>query len=221
MFLIDPSLPVYQDKDYDPGPDRCKKQEKLDAFKERFSKDQMPAYFNETTLQAKVFASLNKWRAEREQGIEGKPSTASSPKTVPAPLRDPELDQEIKTYCQKAEALHSTLPVAGFVTQLKVSIDIEDIFVPLRAMLDLSGVDGKRFLGADHAEEYLRRSDSCLEISLLEAFRQSEQRGQKGLVILGDPGSGKTTHLKRLLLWCLHKGPETLHLPAGGNQEKS
>ena len=215
MFQLDPLLPVNPEKDFDPGPDRWKKQKKLEAFKEQFSKDQMPAYFNETTLQAKVLAALNRWREKREIRRGGEPAPEPYAVSGPEPLRDPELDQEIKTYCQKAEALHSTLPVAGFITQLKVTIDIEDLFVPLRAMLDLRGVDGKRFLGADHAEEYLRRSDSCLEISLLEAFRQSEQRGQKGLVILGDPGSGKTTHLKRLLLWCLRKGPETLHLPHG------
>ncbi len=214
MFLIDPSLSVNPEKDFDPGPDRWKKQEKLEAFKERFPKDQMPAYFKETTLQTKVLDALNRWRQEHEIGRGGEPAPDPYAQSGPTLLRDPQLDQEIKTYRQKAEALHSTLPVAGFVTQIKVTIDIEDIFVPLRAMLDLRGVDGKRFLGADHAEEYLGRSDSCLEISLLEAFRQSEQRGQKGLVILGDPGSGKTTHLKRLLLWCLRKSPETLHLPA-------
>ena len=42
-----------------------------------------------------------------------------------------------RAYCKKAEALHEKLPLAGFATQLKVPIDIEDIYVPLRAMMDL------------------------------------------------------------------------------------
>jgi len=58
MFIIDPTLPVNPEKDFDPGPERWKKQEKLEAFKERIRKDQMPALFTETTLQAKVLAAL-------------------------------------------------------------------------------------------------------------------------------------------------------------------
>ncbi|MEW6668702.1 MAG: DUF4062 domain-containing protein [Thermodesulfobacteriota bacterium] len=66
MFLIDPELPVNPVKDFDPGPERWKKQEKLEAFKERIRRDQMPALFTETTLQAKVLAALNVWRRRRE-----------------------------------------------------------------------------------------------------------------------------------------------------------
>ena len=142
----------------------------------------------------------------------GAESESSPPQPGPPSVSD--LDVEISAYCKKAEALHATLPVAGFATQLKVPIDIEEIYIPLHAMLDLRGVADEVFLDADHAEKELRQRDAGLEISIPEAFRQSEKRRHRGIVILGDPGSGKTTHLKRLLLWCLRGGPETIGLPA-------
>jgi hypothetical protein len=63
MFLIDPDLPVSTEKDFDPGPERWKKQEKLEVFKARIRSDQMPALFTETTLGTKVLASLGEWRS--------------------------------------------------------------------------------------------------------------------------------------------------------------
>ncbi len=211
MFVLDPALPVNPDRDFDPGPERWRKQEKLDAFKQRFSRDQMPALFNETTLGAKVLQALHDWRRCRE-GTWNPPSpdleTAS-----PVAITD-DFTEEIRGYRMKADALHATLPVAGFVTQLKVPIDIEEIYIPLRAIIDLRGVGDDCFADAAHAEKTLRGCDAALEISLPEAFRQSEKRNRRGVVILGDPGAGKTTHLKRLLLWCLRKGPETIGLPA-------
>jgi hypothetical protein len=106
MFLIAPELPVIPEKDFDPGPERWQKQEKLEAFKERIRSDRMPALFKETTLQAKVLDGLNKWRSE----VEPKPPPESPETTgAPAPVIDEDLEEEIRNYCQKADSLQARL----------------------------------------------------------------------------------------------------------------
>jgi hypothetical protein len=124
------------------------------------------------------------------------------------PERD--LQADIDAYCKSAEALYENLPLMGFRTKLRVPIRIEDIYVPLRAMLDLRVTGKACFADAQDAEQKLGRADACEDIALPEAFERSETMERRGIVILGDPGSGKTTHMKRLLLWCLGEGSDKL-----------
>ncbi len=210
MFQIDASLPVDIEKDFDPGPDKWDTQKKLDSVKKRFSKDQMLVYFDEKTLQAKVLQALQGWKDQRESPPE---QEALVEEDEIVTVSEPDLTKEIKNYRQKAQALHEALPMAGDGTQITVPINIEDIHVLLHAVVDLSGRKGSKYADASQAAKYLQTRDAGLEITLLDAFKQTRQRGgYKGLVILGDPGSGKTTHLKRVLLYCLHEGHEALRL---------
>jgi hypothetical protein len=204
MLEIDPKLPVYEDKDYDEGPDRWAKREKLDAFRKKYRADQMPGLFNEATLSGMVVQCLNDWRRDRQEA------------TKPTPQRKARATRhasdEIVRYCRAAEAQHETLELAGFKTKLRVPVQLEELYVPLHAMVDLRGVGEAVFGDATEAEKRLRETGAAREIPLSDAFREAEKRKRRGLVILGDPGSGKTTHLRRLLLWCLRKGTASLGL---------
>ncbi len=203
MFAIDPRHPfTEQDLDSDPGG-----WAKLAAFRARFTADQLPATFTDDTLGMSVLDALNRWRRDQE----GMPSPGPvSPGSSP-PVSD---DPDVAAYLTKAASFHATLPIAGFRTKLRAPIEIAELYVPLHAMVDLRGVGDALFADADDAAKRLGEAERSLEIDLTRAFDEAARRNRRGLVILGDPGSGKTTHLKRLLLWCAREGGASLGLPA-------
>ena len=132
---------------------------------------------------------------------------------APATLSDDIGSDELRAYCRKVEALHEKVPLMGFKTALRVPIRVEDLYVSLRAMIDERLTGKAVFADAEDAERSLERCRGGCEISVPDAFKAAQERNRRGLVILGDPGAGKTTHLKRVLLWCLHGGLDDLGLP--------
>ncbi len=205
MFEIDSTIPILP-QDYDEGDSRWTKGQKIDkieAFKAKYAADQMPARFTETTVSGMVVKALHEWRRKHEEGEEG------SARIVCGGVQ---VGQEIVRYCRAAEAQHATIELAGFKTRLRVPIDLEELYVPLHAMVDLRAVGESEFADAADAEKRLRQADAARDIPSSRPFREAERRKRRGLVILGDPVSGKTTHVKRLLLWCLRKGTSGLGL---------
>ena len=126
-------------------------------------------------------------------------------------------EAEVAHYQRSAEAAYEHIALAGFETRVRVPIRLEDMYVPLEAMIDQRRFGDGCFGSADEAEDRLREhAAEDGQVPLTEAFRRADELGgRRGLVILGDPGSGKTTHLKRLLLWLIREGPETVGLPPG------
>jgi len=212
MFVIDDRARVNPAVDFDPGPDRALKFVKLERFKAKIDKDVMAVRFTDLAdLVGKVSHSLHNWRAERERS----PEPASDP--TPAESAGPaSFDEELAAYLNHVEALHATLPLAGFETRLRVPIQLEDLYVPLDAVVDMRAAGCGGFGDAAEAAKALSQCGEGRDWPLSEAFRRARQYGERrGLVLLGDPGSGKTTHLKRALLWLVRRPAETLGLPPG------
>ncbi|MEM7306114.1 MAG: SUMF1/EgtB/PvdO family nonheme iron enzyme [Planctomycetota bacterium] len=197
VFRIDEDEPAIVKRDFDTGDGRGPAFAKLDALKVRLA-ERATATFTNDTLQLKVYEALRGWRAEHED--------------LPA-ARPPEPDDE-RRYRELAFAHHREAPLLG-LTGMSFEVLLTDLHVEVEAHLDLRDGEQAEFGDHDEAKLALAGREASRALKLRRAFADAERRKRRGMVLLGEPGSGKTTHLKRMLLWVLDEGSETVGLPPG------
>jgi formylglycine-generating enzyme required for sulfatase activity/predicted MPP superfamily phosphohydrolase len=122
-----------------------------------------------------------------------------------------EREEIFQKYFNAALEEHRYLPTKGFETNLRYPIAIERVFINLRASLHAQEVETTKISRDRMARRIQDQQISSLDIR--DAFEISRKENIKDLVILGDPGSGKTTMLKYILVMLLEgKGKERLAL---------
>ncbi len=194
IFIIDDSIDVNPKKDFDPGPDRWKKQDKLEDFKKRFSKDQMPALFNDKSLGVKVLDALHKWREKKEGRVDERDIARRSQE-----------ESLVNEYLDDVIVANSRIDIQGISSMSGagrelIYFPIEEHYTPLKT--SHGATDLEEFREIDELSGV--RSERTPLTDLLSTHRR--------LLIIGDPGGGKTTFM-RLIACVLAKDARTLEKP--------
>ena len=145
--------------------------------------------------------SLAPPQSDADDNEEGQPAKVVVPTTV---------SDSVSYYLQRLETHTDTLELLGLGRSLQVALPISEAYVPLRASWHHS-LEGKRTdrLPGDEAQS--------TDVELNEVFTRSGELELRGVVLLGEPGAGKTTGARQLA-WRLasrEKLPQDLGLPAG------
>jgi formylglycine-generating enzyme required for sulfatase activity len=137
-------------------------------------------------------------------------STPPPPSPSTASLEDPDLPH----YLERLRAAHRDLPIAGFATRVRLPIRLESVYVPLRARLIHSVMESEHKKGGTFRDPVFAGEEDR-EVPFDAALALAREHGFRGAVVLGDPGTGKTTLLKHFVLAATDPtaGPRRLNLP--------
>ena len=112
-------------------------------------------------------------------------------------------------FLEYAREEHRFLPLRGFGTELRAPIELEPVYISLRAVPSHMEIEMRHKKPEDEAQP-------IEEMEIGAALGICQERGYSGLAILGDPGSGKTTLLKYLALCLAQSKPvEETGVPPG------
>ena len=123
----------------------------------------------------------------------------------------PALPASIDSYQQRLAHETSSLALLGMGRGLQIDLPISEAYVPLRTMLarsmEIRGTDVFKSGHAEHEED----------VDLGSVFHKAAHLGLRAVILLGEPGSGKTTGARQMA-WRLasrRSTPQELGLPAG------
>ena len=83
-------------------------------------------------------------------------------------ISEPELD----IYLKSATSLHSRISFSGFATRLRVPIQLDNLYVPLHALVDKRVTGSSDFGSSEEATGSIRET---VEIALAEAFSYAKK----------------------------------------------
>ncbi len=171
-------------------------------------------------IAVKLLALLDQLRAADSSAKASTLGTESPPTSPPLQGQD-DLPDVLSKYLDAATRRYEEIPLIGFERDITVPICIEDLYVELNAVHSADARTSKNYDNAEEAERGIREHGAQRKVKMLEAFAFAStlgapsKRGKRGLVILGDPGSGKTTQLKQVLIQIARGGAGSMSLPAG------
>ncbi|MDF1799779.1 MAG: SUMF1/EgtB/PvdO family nonheme iron enzyme, partial [Planctomycetota bacterium] len=211
MFLIEEDLSsVNPMRDFDET-DKWRKQEQLEDFKDRIrSSPETPRPFTDEELPELAMQALFEWKQRHwTQASDGHESPPVS------------IDEDSARWKRESDYLddlareYGSIRLAGFKKRLRVNLQLEQLYLPLRADLFAPSIEGQHATSKEVEGDEDAKWFHSEEVSLHDALEKLKSDKRKGLVLLGNPGSGKTTELQRILLGVIREGSKSVGLPPG------
>lgn len=195
-------LPFLLDDDA-PWPRKCDETHtdaEVEAWRDELRKSHGCGKFGLDPATIEIQPAVTRWIAARP---EQKTDAA-------VPIESPSADS-VEHYLKRLADDTKHLTLLGMGRSLQVELPIAEAYVPLRTTLARSWEEQKTLRVQDGQADYEEKVD------LGEVFRKAAVLKYRGVILLGEPGSGKTTGARQLA-WRLASGqstPAELGLPEG------